>query len=572
MSLELVTCCENYNVDHVAFSDHCIVSVQIGGKRNNSKEFSWELWKLNAKLLQDEIFSETVKNSFSKYKDKEGISWGEKWELFKQDIKMSAIERAGNLKHIEKENEQKLRSNLGKLLNLECQTPGLFRDKIAGIKSRLEAIDKERYRGATVRVRAERLLFGEMPTKRTLSDEMKYAKGNEIEEIVCHGVLTLNKKCVEEAFIDYYRNLLSKKRTKIDVFKQRFLPTMPRLEEETKEKLEEPITMNEIHKAIDELKSGKSPDPGGIIADFYKMFSDQAASFLFYVFKEAYTKQLLPPSFSRTYTVLIPKSDDRVKLQSVSGYRPITLANVDYKILMKVLARRMQGVITSIVGSHQTCGIRGRSIVTNIHVTRSVLQCCDLMFRKVAMLQIDFEKAFDRVSHEVLFCILQHVNVGDVLLAGIRMAYQNCSTQQIVNKSATERIPVLPSVRQGCPLSPLLFCIFLEPFCMKIIQSESVGGFRLHSSEVRLLTYADDVFVFCKNAESVTNVIAITKEFCAATNSSVNWGKYSGFWHGEWASAPVLFETIKWSTSPVRYLGVPLESYRNSNEYRCEKT
>lgn len=99
-----------------------------------------------------------------------------------------------------------------------------------------------------------------------------------------------------------------------------------------------------------------------------------------------------------------------------------------------------------------------------------------------------------------------------------------------------------------------------------------MGGFRLHSSEVRLLTYADDVFVFCKNAESVTNVIAITKEFCAATNSSVNWGKYSGFWHGEWASAPVLFETIKWSTSPVRYLGVPLESYRNSNEYRCEKT
>lgn len=74
MSLELVTCCENYNVDHVAFSDHCIVLLQIGGKRNNSKEFSWELWKLNAKLLQDEIFSETVKNSCSKYKDKEGIS------------------------------------------------------------------------------------------------------------------------------------------------------------------------------------------------------------------------------------------------------------------------------------------------------------------------------------------------------------------------------------------------------------------------------------------------------------------------------------------------------------------
>lgn len=75
--------------------------------------------------------------------------------------------------------------------------------------------------------------------------------------------------------------------------------------------------------------------------------------------------------------VLIPKTDDPEKLISVGSYRPISLTNVDYKIYMKVLAKRMQTIITEVVGPHQTCGIKGRKIATNVHVARSVLECCN---------------------------------------------------------------------------------------------------------------------------------------------------------------------------------------------------
>lgn len=250
-----------------------------------------------------------------------------------------------------------------------------------------------------------------------------------------------------------------------------------------REELERPISLGEIQTAISELKVGKSPGPDGLGADFYKRFSDIVTPFLFMVFREAYESKVLPPSFGRTHTVLIPKSEDRVKLQSVSGYRPITLANVDYKILMKILAQRLQSVITSVVGPHQTCGIKGRSIVTNVHVARSVLECCDMFFKRVAMLQIDFEKAFDRVCHEILFCILEHINVGDVIIQGVRMAYSHCCTQLIINKNVTGSIPVLSSVRQGCPASPLLFAIYLEPSCLKIINDGGVRGFNLHTTK-----------------------------------------------------------------------------------------
>lgn len=146
---------------------------------------------------------------------------------------------------------------------------------------------------------------------------------------------------------------------------------------------------------------------------------------------------------------------------------------------MKILARRLQSVITELVGPHQTCGIKGRTIFTNMHKARSVLECCDVMHADVAMLQIDLEKAFDRVPHVVLLLVLDHVNVGSVVREGVRMAYSGCTTRLIVNKALGNPIKVLRSVRQGCPLSPLLFGIYIESFCLSIIRNNSINGFKL---------------------------------------------------------------------------------------------
>lgn len=158
--------------------------------------------------------------------------------------------------------------------------------------------------------------------------------------------------------------------------------------------------------------------------------------------------------------MLIPKSEEEAKLRYVSGYRPITLCNVDYKIFAKVLARRLQSVTTVLVGEHQTCGIKGRSIQTNVHIARSLLEHCCQVGGQMAMLQNDLEKAFDRVNYEVLFRILSCVNVGQLLLQGIRMAYTGCMTSLIINSNVTRSVIVRSSVRQGCPLSPLLFALY----------------------------------------------------------------------------------------------------------------
>ena len=191
-----------------------------------------------------------------------------------------------------------------------------------------------------------------------------------------------------KAFENYYQELFSYREPKESNYADEFLTEMPILNDEETKLLEMTITIGEIESAIDDLRTGKSPGPDGINAAFYKAFKSDMAAALHEVFSESLDRGTLPPSFNRAHTVLIPKGKEKHVLRKVTGYRPITLTNVDYKVLMKVLARRLQGVIHKLVGPHQTCGIKGRSIFTNIHVARSILEYCDSALLKIAMLQL----------------------------------------------------------------------------------------------------------------------------------------------------------------------------------------
>lgn len=87
-----------------------------------------------------------------------------------------------------------------------------------------------------------------------------------------------------------------------------------------------------------------------------------------------------------------------------------SLLNLDYSILMKVLAESLQSVMNIIVGPQQTCDI------TNVSVTLSISVCCDTFVRRVAMLQANIEKNFDRASHEIIVSVIQHDSHGACLV------------------------------------------------------------------------------------------------------------------------------------------------------------
>lgn len=157
---------------------------------------------------------------------------------------------------------------------------------------------------------------------------------------------------------------------------------------------------------------------------------------------------VLPPFFSRTYTLFLPKRDDPKKLQSVTGYRPATPCYVEYRTFERVLAARSKWVITVIDEDHQTCGIRRQSIQTNTRIAWRIPDCCvgAPKYNSVAMIQADLAKAFDRLRHNVLYAILLHVVFGKIIIQGVTMACSNCTNSLIINRKLSEIIHVRYSV------------------------------------------------------------------------------------------------------------------------------
>lgn len=153
------------------------------------------------------------------------------------------------------------------------------------------------------------------------------------------------------------------------------------------------------------------------------------------------------------------------------------LSNVNYKIFAEVLTNLLESLIADGVGDHETCGIRDRTIQTSTYIARSVLDCCSSDEKCVAMLRIDFEKAFDLVPHDVLCLGLEDVSFGSSIFQGVLMACKNRSTRLIINRAFTNHIRVTFFVRHRWLMSSLLFALFLEPFLFERYTLPACLGF-----------------------------------------------------------------------------------------------
>ncbi|KAJ4440885.1 hypothetical protein ANN_10732 [Periplaneta americana] len=257
-----------------------------------------------------------------------------------------------------------------------------------------------------------------------------------------------------------------------------------------------------------------------------------------------------PDGFNEGIIVLIPKIP---KPQMITDYRPITLLNTDYKLFMKILANRIRPCMDHLIAPGQTCSVPGRTIINNlISIRDTIIQSSEMPMQKVAILNIDMEKAFDRVSQEYLFTVLEQFRFPRLIADSIQRLYRNAHSRIQINGYFTKPIPIQKSVRQGCPLSMILFTLCLEPLLRMIDRHLTLMPNPLGIPTVQ--AYADDISVICRNESQLGNLVDILILYCNATNARVNYKKSALLPLGEWnpaisiAHIPVRFE--------VRILGI----------------
>lgn len=119
-----------------------------------------------------------------------------------------------------------------------------------------------------------------------------------------------------------------------------------------------------------------------------------------------------------------------------------------------------------------------------------------------------------------------------VVVEGVRTACSGCTTE-VVNNVLTPNTRVLSSIRQGCPLSPLMFALYLESLCPGILQSELAREYVMGDAEVKVLAFADDVEAFWANKKGVAQSLDVCRTFCEAAGAVIYIRKFKNLWHGD---------------------------------------
>ena len=150
------------------------------------------------------------------------------------------------------------------------------------------------------------------------------------------------------------------------------------------------------------------------------------------------------------------KKGDRLDIRI---WRPISLLNVDYKLAPRVIAGRLLKVIHLVVDKDQTCGVPGRFIGENVAFLRDIVDYATLSNVLIAILSLDQEKAFDRVEWSFMRSTLQSMGFSDSFVNWVDLFYCNVRSSVNVNGYLSQPFSLSPGVRQGCPLSPLLYVL-----------------------------------------------------------------------------------------------------------------
>ena len=245
------------------------------------------------------------------------------------------------------------------------------------------------------------------------------------------------------------------------------------------------------------MQGGKSPGNDGLTKEFYIHYWDLVGDSVYDSFMEAKTVGTLSPTQRQALIKLIAKKDRDKRF--IENWRPISLLNVDTKILSKTIATKLKTVLPTLVKSDQTAYVPGRFIGESCRLISDVIEVADKLNIEGWIVTMDIQKAFDSVDHDFLFCVLENAGFGEPFLNWIKILVKNQMSCVTNAGTTTTYFDLLRGCRQGDPISAYLFILVIEVFFHMVRTNRMIEGLTILNFEHKLTAYADDSTFFLKN-------------------------------------------------------------------------
>ena len=146
--------------------------------------------------------------------------------------------------------------------------------------------------------------------------------------------------------------------------------------------------------------------------------------------------------------------------------------------------------------------------------------------------------------------------IGEVFIGWVRKLYSNATSILNVNGHFSDRIPLKRGVRQGCPLSALLYVLVIEVFALQLRSNPNIVGFTVGGEKIVSAHYMDDTTITIRQNRCFKEVIKEISDYEEASDAKVNYKKTKGLWTGSWKNRRVPPMDITWTSKNVFSLGV----------------
>ena len=293
------------------------------------------------------------------------------------------------------------------------------------------------------------------------------------------------------------------------------------IEEEENDAIMTPNSKQEIEDILKGMQRDKSPGLDGWTVEFFLHFFDVIGDELVAVVEESrVTGQVFPP-FNSTFLALIPKSDHP---SSFADFRPISLCTCVYKIITKVIASRLKPFLSTHISPEQFGFLSGRQIHEAVGVAQESLHSLKRSGRKGVIVKLDLSKAYDRFSWLYLRLLLTHLGFRFDFVRWIMSCVSSSAIALLINGAATSFFNPKCGLRQGCPLSPLLFLLAAEGLSLMIQKDKRLGKIKGIKVAPNLwithLIFVDDILLFLNGSIDDCHALKLLMDlFLKATGS-----------------------------------------------------